>query len=340
MHTDGNTTITELKILCLNLLSIAFKTISLINLKRKGRKPTKYPAHIISIDNLSFGGTGKTTLVLQLGRALEENDLKFAIVTRGYKAKYENDNLAVTQHHTAADVGDEAKMFKRRFPNQDIYIGRNRKISIEAAIAGGNSIILLDDGFQTTNVQKDTRVMLVNPQHPYYFLRNFKCTAENEDYVFLYQPPGHDTNGATAKWKTKLTGPAEPGKKKPVLGTYYFEKNTFYDTEGQPVDTEKISLLGFSALGDNIPFKKILSAQNLVEFKAFDDHYPFTPADIERLNQTRMDKEIDTLACTEKDFIKLIDIKVDHIPLIYAKNSIKFSIDLIYNLLTNAKEKN
>jgi len=326
MYIKGNSPVHPLTAWLLNAVSTIFKTLSLINLKRKSLRQTKYPeALIISIDNLSFGGTGKTTLVLEIGKYLAAKNIKFAVVTRGYKSTLENQGAAVQPHHDVNQVGDEAALFKHRFPHRDIYVGKNRKTSIEKAIANANKIILLDDGFQTTNLYKDIKIMLFNPYHPYYYLRNFKFLMKKENYVFFYKSSG--------------PYPYNPPDS-PICGSYDFERQGFCNPEGKCIDIENVSIFGFSALGDNLRFKQDLSAFQLKEFKGYNDHHAYTEADIHRLNQRRIQKNADYLVCTEKDFMKIKHFNLTKIPLIYAQNSIQFSFDLMECIRKYAKEKN
>lgn len=303
----------------LNAISLVFKTISFLNLKLKALNRRHYPnAVIISIDNLSFGGTGKTPLVIETGRQLEQAGITFAIVTRGYRSRLEHPGGKVDISHDYHDVGDEAVLFKSRFPHRDIYVGKNRKRSIETAIRDNNRVILLDDGFQTTGVAKDLTIMLLNPRHPYYYLRNFRFMAKQEDLVLVYQ----GNNGAE------------------VENGYYFQLDGFFDTGSRPalLDTQT-PVLGFSALGDNQRFREDLSSFKLLHFAAFNDHHAYTMEDIEALNRQRLKLGADHLVCTEKDFIKIKTLNLDQIPLIYAKNSIKSMIDPMLLILSKIKSK-
>jgi tetraacyldisaccharide 4'-kinase len=327
MYVKRNSKIDKLILFFLNGVSIIFKTLSLINLKLKVLKQKRFSdTLIISIDNLSFGGTGKTSLVMEIGKNFEKKNIKFAIITRGYKSKFENQNTKVQSHHSFQEVGDEAQIYNKRFPRQDIYVGKNRQQSIKKALRDRNKIILLDDGFQTTNIYKDIKIMLFNPTHPYYYLRNFKFLMKNEDFLFFYNTHFKDKD--------------EKKFKPATCGIYTFDPEHFYDTDGKAVNVAGSSLLGFSALGDNLRFKNDLSAFNLKEFKGFNDHHAFTETEIKTLNRLRKEKKIDYLVCTEKDFIKLPGINLKNIPLIYAQNSIKFNIDLIGYLLEYAEKKN
>ncbi|MCP5052059.1 MAG: tetraacyldisaccharide 4'-kinase [bacterium] len=323
-HPQGNSPLHRLKLLFLNAVSIVFKTISFFNLKRKARHAQTYPrAFIISIDNLSFGGTGKTTLVTAIGEFLETRNIPFAIVTRGYKSTLEHkkESTKVRAGHSASDVGDEACMFRKNFPRHDIYVGKNRRDSIQKAGADKNKIILLDDGFQSSHVRKNLSIMLINPGHPYYYLRNFKRLMKREDIVLCYREN------------------IEPCPV-PVCGSYHFEHQGFYDALGQPVDIARAPIAGFSALGDNHRFQQDLESFQITGFRGFSDHYAFSLKDLEELDRWRIGHNAKYLVCTEKDFIKIMHYNLPQIPFIYSKNSIKFNIDLTDCIVNHAKEEN
>jgi tetraacyldisaccharide 4'-kinase len=262
--------------------------------------------------------------VSEIGKHLENEKIPFAVVTRGYRSTSEHQGAKVQPHHGVNDVGDEAMLFKTRFPHRDIYVGKNRQRSIKKAIRGGNKVILLDDGFQSTHIHRDIKIMLFNPQHPYYYLRNFKSLMKKENFIFFYRTLPEDT---------KKFRPA-------VCGTYDFETEQFCDTNGKTVDIGHASLLGFSALGDNLRFKNDLDPFNLVGFNGYSDHHNYSQMDIKSLNKRRIEKKADYLVCTEKDFMKLSFINLENIPLIYAQNSIKLNTDLIGHILGHAKKEN
>jgi hypothetical protein len=176
----------------LNAVSVLFKTFSLAIIRLRSLKKKRFPgAFIISVDNLSFGGTGKTSLVMDIGRELERKKAKFAIVSRGYRSRFEKKGTPVSRDHQPHEVGDEAALIKRAFSRQDIFIGRNRNRSIENALENGNRFIILDDGFQSAGIEKDLKIMLLNPGHPYYYLRNFRWLAGQEDVVLSLRSGGN-----------------------------------------------------------------------------------------------------------------------------------------------------
>lgn len=285
-------------------------------MKLKGLRKQEYEnVKIISIDNLSFGGTGKTPMVLEIAEILKESGKKFSIVTRGYGSLSEKNGSIVKEHHTWREIGDEVKMIANELPGVDIFTGRNRKKSISDSIRRGNKIIILDDGFQSTNIKKDLKIMMINPEHNYSYLRNFKFMAKEEDIILYYKKEKSQKSG----YHIRQTGDH---------GDYSFEFTTFQTQEGLPADPGELPVYGFSALGDNERFRSDLSELNLKGFRGFNDHHRYTADDLKVLINEMKNEKAEFLVCTYKDFIKISDMIKDGFPLIYVKNRIKCHFDL------------
>lgn len=285
-------------------------------MKLKGLGKREYKEiKIISIDNLSFGGTGKTPMVLEIAGILKESGKKFSIVTRGYGSLSEKKGTIVKDHHTWKEIGDEVKMISEELPGVDIFTGRNRKKSIINSIRRGNKIVILDDGFQSTNIKKDLKIMMINPEHDYFYLRNFKFMASEEDIILYYKGEKSGKSG----YHICKTGDH---------GYYSFEFTSFQTQEGLPADPGELPVYGFSALGDNDRFRSDLDELNLKGFKSFNDHHEYTPDDLKLLIREMKNVKAEFLICTYKDFIKISDLIKDGFPLIYVKNRIKCSFDL------------
>jgi len=370
----SNTGSSKWKTLALNTLSFLFKTLSLVNLTIKSFHKKHYrDIFIISVDNLSFGGTGKTTLVMKIAGYLKQAGIKFAVVTRGYKSGYEDMGTYVLSHHRSEDVGDEAVLFKTHFPDADIFMGKNRLKSIKEAIENEDKIIILDDGFQTSGLHKNLKIMLINPEHPYYYLRNFRFLMKREDIVLFYRCPetmpsvdNFFAKGTAYPWvdqklpvkkdddsmvleSASTDGDTDnlmrgKGNYGPVYGSYDFETAGFFDIHHKRVEINETTpaIFGFSALGDNFRFKSDLSGFNLKGFIPFKDHHNYTEEDLMELDNMRKDSGAVYLVCTEKDLVKIKQYNLSKIPLIYLQNSIKFNFDFKNRILQQAarQEKN
>jgi tetraacyldisaccharide 4'-kinase len=337
MQPGTDSTLSRLSRPFLNLLSLGYKTAALCNLLAQALRRRTFPAmFIISVDSLSFGGAGKTPLVMAIGQALQARGARFAVVSRGYRSHSEKTGARVVTGQPCAEVGDEALMIKTRFPGQEVFIGRDRLRSIAAAAALDVRIIILDDGFQSSHIRKDISVMLVNPTHPYYYLRHFRFLTRRADLLLSYRqglPPGGKEDGAG----------------------YDFAISAFFDACSRPVDISGTALVAFSALGDNQRFAGDMGRFRLAAFRGFADHHAFTPTDLRSLEALRKEKGADWLICTEKDFCKIQDLMLADtpgadragapgtdlrgIPLLYARNEIQLPGGVIAAIVEHAAKK-
>ena len=321
MQLAANSALSRLIRPFLNLASLVFKSISFLNIEIKALGQKRFPhLFIISVDNLSFGGTGKTPLVMAIGRALEKKGARFAIISRGYRSKYEKQGTRVEAGHTCEEVGDEALLLKTSFPGQDVFIGRDRLHSLAAAAAVQNRILILDDGFQSSHIKKDFSVMLVNPDHPYFYLRNFRFMRRRADRVLNYRQ-------------------AAAAEKPAPADTYEFKLEKFLTARGREIAIGAAPIVAFSALGDNDRFAGDMRQFRLAAFRGFSDHHAFTAADLRSLESWRKANGGEWLVCSEKDFYKIKSFLPDEIPLLYARNEIKLHDDTIEQIIKHAAEK-
>ncbi len=118
---------------------------------------------VVSIGNLSVGGSGKTPFVLLLGDLLKARGLKFDILSRGYGRRTRGVAL-VDPAGSARDFGDEPLLLARRL-NVPVIVGEDRHAAgIFAEQKFGPQIHLLDDGFQHRALARDFDIVLVTPE--------------------------------------------------------------------------------------------------------------------------------------------------------------------------------
>ncbi len=263
-------------------------------------------------------------MVLEIAQILKDAGLKFSVVTRGYRSFNEKGGTLVSPDHSWREIGDEVKMISNELPGIDIFTGSNRKKSIRKSIKRGNKIVILDDGFQSTGIKKDLSLMMINPSHKYYYLRNFKFMAKKEDIVLYYSGD-----------KPKVSN--YHIRKKGDHGEYSFEFSSFLTADGLPADPGNLPVFGFSALGDNARFESDLGSLNLKGFIGFKDHNRYSADELKTLLRNMREAKADFLICTYKDFIKISDMIKDGFPLIYIKNRVKCNFDLKGYILSIVK---
>ena len=127
-------------------------------------KSRSFDVPVISVGNITVGGTGKTPHVEYLIRLLKDN-YKVAVLSRGYKRK-SHGFLRADEHSTVRDIGDEPFQMKTKFPDITIAVDSKRTRGITQLTSGDQDsqpdVILLDDAFQHRYVKPGINIMLVD----------------------------------------------------------------------------------------------------------------------------------------------------------------------------------
>ena len=164
-----------------------------INQKIKLTKP------VISIGNISFGGSGKTPFCFELVKHLSCNGLKVCVLSRAYKSQYEQSFLAFKANEHQFDVreiGDEVFMLANKFKeeNLDVYfaIGKDRIANAQnvCKIYDDIDVFVLDDGLQQFKLEKDLEIILHNV-HERGFYREFAFALNKAD-ILIYTKVDED----------------------------------------------------------------------------------------------------------------------------------------------------
>jgi tetraacyldisaccharide 4'-kinase len=132
------------------------------------------PRPVISVGNLTVGGTGKTPIVDAIVRHLLQRGERPAVISRGYGGQIRAGVAIVSRGDghgpllPAADCGDEPFLLARRNPQAVVVVAPRRRAGIEAAIRDcGATLIILDDGFQHLAVQRDLDILLLDARRPF-----------------------------------------------------------------------------------------------------------------------------------------------------------------------------
>ena len=112
------------------------------------------PVPVVSVGNLTLGGTGKTPLVAWLAQWFAQQNKKPAIISRGYKAK-------------SGQLSDEAAELKILLPAVPHFANKQRIIAAKDAAARGSDVLLLDDGFQHRQLGRDLNLVAIDATDPF-----------------------------------------------------------------------------------------------------------------------------------------------------------------------------
>ena len=130
----------------------------------------RVPAKIISIGNITAGGTGKTPAVIYLSNLLRNSDYKVAVLSRGYGRKTAGTQLVSDGKNKDIDwrnFGDEPTLIAKKLSNVPVVVDQNRFRGATYIIEEFKpDIIILDDAFQHRSLERDLDVVLLNSQAP------------------------------------------------------------------------------------------------------------------------------------------------------------------------------
>jgi tetraacyldisaccharide 4'-kinase len=131
----------------------------------------RLPVPVISVGNLTVGGTGKTPFTLWLARYLAHRGHAPAILSRGYGGRSEETARVPLEGDTMSKVarfGDEPVLLSLQAENVPVWVGKERWKSGQAAIqTSGANVLILDDGFQHLSLERDLDLVLADTNNPF-----------------------------------------------------------------------------------------------------------------------------------------------------------------------------
>lgn len=260
---------------------------------------------VLSVGNLTFGGTGKTPTVDFLLTNLKSK-LKIAVISRGYGRSTTGFYKVDASKEDAAKLfGDEPVQLSRSHPDIPFYVCEDRVSGCKEIEKDGKfDLIIADDAFQHLALRRDIDVVVVDATEekihykypPVGRARNSFSYLKRADFVFLTK-----TNLCRAE---DLEWIRQKLKKYQVIE---FESSIegFYDLEsGRKIETPIREASLISGIGKPKTFEKVLKKLDVVirEHFVFKDHYDYTEDDIRKI-KAFLKGEI--LLTTEKDAVKL-----------------------------------
>lgn len=286
------------------------------------RRPTP---KVISVGNLTVGGTGKTPFVLWLAQALQARDYQVGILTRGYKGSRTGTIVIGAQGEalaSPAEVGDEAVMLARTFPGV-VIAGKNRMAAAQLAHQNFQSdIVIVDDGFQHRQLQRDIDILLINASHGRRGLGNgwllpagplrepLSATQRTDIVVFTKGRPCLQDGQDRQDGQESLHFDTQPFGPKPVFYADLKPTALVQSVQGTWQELPLVLLdhrrvLAVAGIADPVPFYSMLRDQEveLTQVLSFPDHHAYTQADWQTI--LAASRSCDLIVTTEKDLVKL-----------------------------------
>lgn len=295
----------------------------------RGQK--KFPLPIISVGNISHGGTGKTPLVLWLAKKLEY-EFKTVIITRGYKSRFEKKGFVINpgEEVDGSVHGDEASLLAENLERTHIVLGKKRAKNLKKFLdLETKEIGVLEDGFQHLQIARDLEIVLIDSciglEEPVFFPLKYREPFEalgDVDMIILTNC--HLTNReAQGELIQRLKHYLRPECKIFRMG---YELESIYDSQRRryPLDfLEGKKVFAFCGIARPDYFRsslRFLGAQVVGEL-FFKDHYQYSEKSLHFL-KNQQDKEL-IFVTTEKDFVK-IEEKVLDCPCFWVKLKLNF----------------
>ncbi|WP_439558018.1 tetraacyldisaccharide 4'-kinase, partial [Dyadobacter sp.] len=244
---------------------------------------------IISIGNLTVGGTGKTPVTEYLTNLLAASTPP-AILSRGYGRKTRGFVLA-SHDSTAADIGDEPLQFFQKFNNKGVVVAASENRSAGAArlaeLYPETRLILLDDAFQHRAIRRDINILLNDFNRPFYKdhpfpagrLRENRDGASRADAVIVTKCPAELDNFSKEQISRQIAHYAGTGKPVFFAFTDYAAPTDF---NGAPVQLKNVKIV--AGIADPSPFIRYIDSHfNVLDTAVFPDHHNYSQADVEGL---------------------------------------------------------
>ena len=266
----------------------------------RGRDVHRVGVPVISVGNLTVGGTGKTPCVEYVARLLRDHEHRVAILSRGYGAE--------------AGRNDEAMVLEENLPDVPHYQGRDRVALAATAIEESESeVLVLDDGFQHRRLARDLDIVLIDATDPWvggYLLprgglREPRKNLRRAQFVVLTRCNGTEP-GAVEKLVAEVRAFAGD---LPIARSVHAARDLWNGK--RPLGVAELSgrkVGAFCGIGNPSAFRHTLTSvgADVHELREFPDHHNYTRADFDDLGQWADALPADAwLVTTQKDWVKL-----------------------------------
>lgn len=300
-------------------------------------KQYSFHVPVISVGNLTFGGTGKTPFTLWLAKFLYQENMRVMILMRGYKGKLEHEGGVIEAGKKINPdpfiYGDEALLYARQLENATIVVGKKRSENLSFYFPQYTpDVVLLDDGHQHIKIKRKMNIVLFDALMPISEYRVAPMGYMREGFHAL-----KDADYVAIGRADQIT-PAELSTLKNFLLPHLPPDVTIAECGHAPVglfngagvskfslaDIPKLKIIAVAGIGNPKSFYKLLEklGAEILMKETFPDHHFFTLSEIKTLLEFAK-KESAILVTTEKDMVRMKKI-IDDESILY------LSVELIF----------
>ncbi len=303
-----------------------------------GLKPSvKFELPVISVGNLTVGGTGKTPMIEHLIRILS-NEFKIATLSRGYGRKSKGIRLA-SALESPLTLGDEPFQFYKKFGDRIIVaVGEERALAIPTILQEHpeTDVVLLDDAFQHRRVSPSFNILLSDYNRPFYNdvllpagrLREGRQGAERADVVVVTKCPPEISDDEMIDIEKFIRRYVE----RPVFFTTIRYGNPLPFLNSNPLARPTQTVILVSGIASPKPLEDYVKQNfTLLKHLRFKDHHAYVTSEVEAMaSELRHNQELSILT-TEKDRVKLEMVEfyptINKLPFFYLPIEIDFLKD-------------
>lgn len=268
---------------------VAFRAAVAVRSRWYDRKRLPAPSiPVISVGNLTVGGTGKTPVLRWLADWFRQRGFRAAVVVRGYGS-------------------DEVALYRRWFGDEAVFVGADRRAGVRAVGESGYRVALVDDGFQHRRLARTLDILLVAAEDPWRVrmlprgrYREPLGAARRATHVLLTRRAAD--GGAVQAWRERLARVA------PGVSVMQVEMTMgdWSDLAGDPANAPCEDVLAVCSIARPRAFAaglgRLLPAAQ-VELVSYPDHHEYRGEDVAALLGRRNGR---TIVCTDKDAVKLV----------------------------------
>ena len=259
-------------------------------------KTRKAPLKVISVGNLTLGGTGKTPFTVTLGHILESELKKnVCVLIRGYG-------------------WDEQAMLKNKLSDIPVLVGEDRaRSALKAVKLYASDTAILDDGFQHWELERNIDIVLVDSGNPFGnsqlfprgILREPKKALERADFIVFTKADKKGINISALKDGVRCFNKNAAFLEAVHRPAHLYENKTKQRYDLSYLKSRRVVLL--SSIGDPEYFEKTVKdlGADMAEHIIFPDHHDYRKNDIDHILKRCSEKDFDLVLTTEKDIVKL-----------------------------------
>jgi len=257
-------------------------------------------APVISVGNITTGGTGKTPLVIWLCRFLERRPLRCAVLTRGYRV-------------AGAGFADEPVILARSCPGAKIVVNPDRvEAARKIASESGADVLVMDDGFQHRRLKRDLDIVAVDATCPFGYGRVLPAGLLREPVKALRRADAvviTRYDQVTTEQVRRLQKQIEQIAPQMVIAKAVHKHLCAKAAKGRTLSISELKekvIFAFCGVGNPDAFMNRLKEYglNVVGSKVYSDHHDYSSEDISGIYDEARKRGADLILSTEKDWVK------------------------------------